>query len=109
MCRAYKRAYYRRNPESWRKYDLKLKYGISPDTYWQMMADQNNCCAICGKAADLKKRAPLAVDHCHTHGTIRGLLCLQCNTSLGWYKRESGRVTSYLESHTHGKAPRRVA
>ena len=35
-------------------------------------------CGICGRQA---KR--MALDHCHDSGVIRGVLCVQCNTSLG--------------------------
>ena len=41
---------------------------------------QNNNCAICGEEVKLH------VDHCHKTGKIRGLLCRNCNTSLGKFK-----------------------
>ena len=48
-----------------------------------MLEKQNHVCAICGNKDNNKK---LAVDHCHTTGVIRGLLCSACNTSLGKFK-----------------------
>ena len=48
-----------------------------------MLENQNYKCKIC--LADNKKyKRQLAVDHCHTTGKIRGLLCTPCNISLGY-------------------------
>lgn len=63
-------------------------YGADQKTFADLLADQNNLCAICKTPhlhAPTKKwgRASLAVDHDHTTGKIRGLLCFQCNTGLG--------------------------
>jgi len=47
-----------------------------------MFAEQEGCCAICGKhQSEQKKR--LEVDHCHETGHVRALLCTNCNTALG--------------------------
>ncbi|WP_344447709.1 endonuclease domain-containing protein [Kitasatospora nipponensis] len=45
-----------------------------------MLADQGSCCAVCGLLAG--DRA-LQVDHCHTTGRVRGLLCRKCNSGIG--------------------------
>jgi hypothetical protein len=44
-----------------------------------MLELQQGKCAICEKSSDKH----LFVDHCHTTGKIRGLLCQHCNTLLG--------------------------
>lgn len=46
-----------------------------------MSKNQNNACAIC-KSGDKK----LVVDHDHTTGKIRELLCNSCNRALGHIK-----------------------
>ena len=51
-----------------------------------MLKKQNNCCAICKKHKSKFARS-LAVDHDHSTGEIRGLLCFWCN------KRFVGRHT----------------
>lgn len=65
--------------------------GITVDQYEQMERDQNNKCAICGFEETRKARTAgnicrLAVDHDHETGTIRQLLCSDCNTTLGKMK-----------------------
>lgn len=64
--------YRRRNPE----YSMK-RYGISLSDFIEMAVRQNAKCAICGK------QEKLCVDHCHDSGTVRGLLCRQCNSAIG--------------------------
>lgn len=59
--------------------DLK-KYGITLEQYNEKLLNQNNVCAIC-QSPPGKKR--LAVDHNHTTGAVRDLLCIKCNTGLG--------------------------
>lgn len=57
---------------------LRTYFGLTPDEYEAMLVAQNNVCAICGQNG--KK---LHIDHCHTTGKIRGLLCAPCNSFLG--------------------------
>ena len=47
-----------------------------------MFLEQDGCCKLCNKHQSLFKRR-LAVDHCHSTGRIRGLLCGNCNKGLG--------------------------
>ena len=46
-----------------------------------MLFNQNNVCAICGGYE--KHNSVLAVDHDHSTGIIRDLLCSSCNLLLG--------------------------
>ena len=63
----------------------RANYGITLSTYNEMFMSQQGCCAICGEhQSNIKKR--LSVDHCHTTGRIRKLLCQHCNTLLGMAK-----------------------
>ena len=77
----------------------KSKYGITLDTYNEMLEEQDNVCVICGESEVLEGRS-LAVDHCHTTGQVRGLLCQSCNTGLGQFKDNPAlleNAVSYLE------------
>jgi hypothetical protein len=71
-----------------RKYKgfIKKTYGISYEDYTKMQELQGNCCAICGSLESLNKRTDrFFVDHCHTTGKVRGLLCSKCNHGLGLF------------------------
>lgn len=59
------------------------RYDITADQFIKMMLDQNGCCRIC----DEPFSTPY-IDHCHTTGRVRGLLCLQCNSGLGFFKED---------------------
>lgn len=67
----------------WRASHLRSKYGMSEEDYETLLANQDGVCAICKK--DQKQRR-LAVDHCHTTGVVRGLLCDACNHGIGKFK-----------------------
>jgi hypothetical protein len=64
-----------------RELDLKKKYNITPKVYTDMVLIQGSCCAVC-KTSSLK----LHVDHNHTTGKVRGLLCSNCNRGIGLLK-----------------------
>jgi hypothetical protein len=58
--------------------------------------DQAGGCAICAKKP---RRRFLAVDHDHTSGAVRGLLCYYCNTAIGVFEFDLGtaeRAIAYL-------------
>jgi len=60
---------------------LLRNYGISGRQYDEMFARQRGECALCGSPPKANKR--LHVDHCHSTGRVRGLLCIPCNLALG--------------------------
>ena len=73
----------RRNPGRTRNEWLKYSYGITSAQYDKLLVKQKGSCAIC-KSIPTKKR--LAVDHDHSTGKIRGLLCHPCNAAIGLFK-----------------------
>ena len=56
-------------------------YNMSQEEYTHMLQKQGGVCAICSRSDGGKA---LSVDHCHTTGMIRGLLCARCNSMLGF-------------------------
>ena len=58
------------------------EFNITLDDYNQMFAEQEGKCGCCGKhQVELNRR--LAVDHDHDTMEVRGLLCTDCNVSIG--------------------------
>jgi Recombination endonuclease VII len=83
-----------------RRSSLKKKYGISWDNYVKLKANQGDCCAICKQT--IGKNNKIHVDHSHTTGLVRGLLCSGCNIGLGHFKENIESLKSaalYLEKY----------
>ena len=83
---------------------LGYKYGITPDMYRELIIKQNGKCAVCGNGETVLSRygipLRLAVDHCHTTGRIRGLLCNRCNRLIGIVNDDPAllrRMAAYIE------------
>lgn len=79
---------------------LKHKYNITFETYDELRNKQNGVCAVCKKVCKSGKR--LSVDHNHSTGRIRGLLCGKCNTALGLAEDSIERLyalIAYLKLH----------
>jgi hypothetical protein len=85
------RARKRRSGNKWYSPEKRLAqvYGLSPQDYDAMLAEQEGVCAICKTRPD----KPLFVDHSHATGKVRGLLCRPCNFSLG-FMRDDPRLTA---------------
>ena len=90
-------AWNRSNPERFRKnartHRLKKAYGLSRSEYETMLKQQGGLCAIC---RDPTRSHTLAVDHDHSSGTIRGLLCQPCNRALGFLRDDPDLMTAAL-------------
>lgn len=57
-------------------------------------------CEICGSIAKGKRRHN--IDHCHTTGNIRGLLCDLCNKGLGLFKDDTNLLQNAI-NYLRGK------
>lgn len=93
----------RRRQESLEKPGRHWKeYGIdfTPQEYGERLKLQGDRCCICERpASDFKKR--LCVDHSHTTGLVRGIVCSYCNTIIGVIEDRQDLVTKiedYLEA-----------
>ena len=67
-----------------KSYNLWHKYGIRLEDYERMLEAQGGVCAICAEppAKTRKNKGYLDVDHDHSSGATRGLLCHRCNQGM---------------------------
>lgn len=91
-----------------RLWNITDRYGVTYEEYMSMTEKQNNLCAVCGEPENNGRRKRLSVDHCHSMGHVRGLLCSNCNTALGLLKEDPIRIKKLLEYlKRHAKVSRR--
>lgn len=82
---------------------LQTRYGISSEELDIMRERQKGRCAICSrKLTDGKGITKLCVDHCHSTGKTRGLLCTGCNLAIGAVRDDPKlcrKAAEYLEKY----------
>ncbi len=71
-------------------------YGLTDEDYKNMLESQNGKCSICG-LPQMESTREFCVDHCHETNKVRGLLCFNCNTSLGKVKDSIPILISMIE------------
>lgn len=85
---------------------FKKSYGIGYKDVLKLREQQKDLCAICfepGFMMNSRVKSPLNVDHDHITGSVRGLLCHNCNRGLGLFQDNIERLKSaikYLEGAT---------
>jgi hypothetical protein len=77
-----------------RRSHLKRKFGLTLEQYDAMLAGQGGGCGICGKRP--RPDISLHVDHDHSTGKIRGLLCFTCNNALGDFEDDATLLRSAI-------------
>ena len=105
-----RRAAYRRNLDKNRdsvyEQSIRRRFGMSLDAYNDVLAHQGGVCALCGHPEKGSNRdgsqRRLHIDHDHSTGRIRSLLCSGCNAGLGGFKEDPhrmGEAIRYLKRH----------
>lgn len=88
-----------------REKELVVKYDLTREQYLKMFSDQSFQCAVCsGEVVPFTRNAH--VDHCHTTGKVRGILCKPCNQGLGFFRDDQTRLlnaVSYLKNSLKDK------
>lgn len=103
--RAYDKLRNSKDPKRARKNNLKRKFGITIEQYEAMLTAQDGHCATCPTGEKINKlgqTVSLAIDHCHKTGVIRGLLCGNCNVSIGMVNDNIDRLKAliaYIEKY----------
>jgi hypothetical protein len=88
------------DPARHRRNALARTYRITEARYAELLLAQGGRCAICQTDKGNDKGHALFIDHCHTTGTVRGLLCNRCNSALGYMADSPERLrlaADYLE------------
>lgn len=104
--------YYRDSAKQWqadnpdkRKAQRIKKYNLTFDDFNALLESQNGGCAICRYSDRSEPKFFPVVDHCHTTGAVRGLLCANCNHAIGKFKDNPALLrdaAQYLED-SHDK------
>ena len=88
------------------EYHLKKRYKITLEQWKEMFELQDHKCKTCGSEISSvtgnNDKTRGVVDHCHTTGKIRGLLCHHCNRALGLIKDDKNilkNLIKYLEDN----------
>lgn len=86
-AKKYYPSYYQKNKPILREknhaHALKREYGISSEAYDALLVMQDWKCAICCAGPEPNRK--MSVDHDHGTGVVRGLLCRNCNSGLGYF------------------------
>lgn len=109
-AREAQRKYYEKkraeNPDYWRQWrrsistDLKYRHGITWEQLLEMLDAQGGGCYLCGEPLDPEASRGVHVDHDHQccrgerscGSCIRGLACHACNTGIGAFGDDPGRM-----------------
>lgn len=78
-----------------RAYSRVYLYGVDQVMFDAMYFEQGGACPLC------EEREATHVDHCHSTGRVRGLLCHPCNTRLGGIEKAGwlDSALSYLAAN----------
>jgi hypothetical protein len=69
---------YKRNRRVTWAWHIRANYGLTLNQYDELLIEQSGRCAICCCVTE-----DLFVDHDHSSGKVRGLLCVNCNFLIG--------------------------
>ncbi|MFD3740445.1 endonuclease VII domain-containing protein [Streptomyces sp. NPDC058629] len=108
--RAWRETYRDKQSVYRRRFKLS-RYGLTEAEYDAMLLAQGGVCAMCRETCVSGRQ--LAVDHDHTTGFVRGLLCVKCNRQLGIFEALRPTAEQYLSAYgagnphiSHGEALR---
>ena len=74
---------------------IRRRFGITDAEYRRLLDFQGGRCAIC-KSPSAKYTTRFHIDHDHTIGRMRGLLCSDCNTGIGLFQDSTTLLSSAI-------------
>jgi len=92
-----------KNKDKRNKSIREKRRGVTEARYFEMLTEQNNQCAICGKPFTCVSE--FALDHNHDNGKIRGVLCKHCNSAIGLLGDNANTVYSAANYLREQNAP----
>jgi hypothetical protein len=99
------RKWQEKNRDKQRAAHLKRTYGLLWEDYLNLFSTQGGACKICRTRLSTHLQVPMEhqiahVDHCHSTGKVRGLLCNKCNSAIGYFNESAllcRLASEYLE------------
>jgi len=76
---------------------IKFTYGLTRENWDALLCSQDGLCDVC----DTELVDP-CIDHCHSSGKVRGMLCRLCNIAAGALHDSptiANQLTNYLGKH----------
>ncbi|NCC55980.1 MAG: hypothetical protein EOM11_10990 [Erysipelotrichia bacterium] len=105
-CRSERKKLYM-TTDKYKEGNLKRNYGITLNEYRKMYEEQNHKCLIC--SCNLKFYGKSThVDHNHKSGRIRGLLCGNCNSLIGFALDDASILNSAINYLDNAKNIERI-
>jgi hypothetical protein len=82
----------------------KFLYGLTTEMFEELIASQNNLCALCHEPFQREARCAKypAIDHDHITGKVRAVIHANCNIALGLLydsPEKCRQAALYLEKH----------
>jgi len=104
-CRLKEREYRKQNPEKIRASNIRSTYKVSMEEAYRLMSVSN--CNICDveltkSIQHVRCKTDQVIDHCHTTGRVRGVLCSGCNLALG-HAKDDPRVLNSMINYLKNK------
>jgi hypothetical protein len=84
--------YHINNKDRERNHYYKQTYGITLEDRDRLIEKQNFKCLCCETDLRLLPQREVHIDHCHKTEKIRGVLCMNCNTALGYVLEDAERT-----------------
>lgn len=93
---SYTKQWLKNNPDKVKKNKRNQtlrKYNLTEEEFSKKVIEQNNRCSICNSSFSTTPH----IDHDHATGKVRGLLCKNCNLTLGFVNDNVQILSNMIE------------